>query len=241
MSIKNKCILAVIMICLVSSALIVSDSNTVSADDSSNLKTYDVYATTFEFSDKNNENLNVKWEISYTYNFTQIEEICNTNTFKYTYPYDTGTFYLKEYISDTTTFEPDRTNSETVMIVVEGPSPIITFDSMGGSEVSAVHSPYVLGTPETITEPAAPTRDGYTFNGWYTDPEYNEKFDFSTTVTSDMTLYAKWAPGGGTGGSASLDFMDKYIIPIIAIIAIQAMLIAYFFLVRRKKEDKENN
>ncbi len=42
----------------------------------------------------------------------------------------------------------------------------------------------------TATAPQDPTRDGYTFDGWYLD---GEKYDFSTPVTEDITLVAKWA------------------------------------------------
>ena len=47
-----------------------------------------------------------------------------------------------------------------------------------------------------VSEPAAPTRDGYTFLGWYTAE--GEKWDFAKdVVTADMTLYAKWSAVGG--------------------------------------------
>lgn len=59
-----------------------------------------------------------------------------------------------------------------------------------------------------IAKPADPTREGYTFAGWYTDEACTEAYDFSVAVTADMTLYAKWVknavnPGGngGNGGS----------------------------------------
>lgn len=44
----------------------------------------------------------------------------------------------------------------------------------------------------SITKPADPTREGYTFAGWYTDEACTEAYDFSAAVTADMTLYAKW-------------------------------------------------
>lgn len=60
----------------------------------------------------------------------------------------------------------------------------------------------------SIAKPADPTREGYTFAGWYTDEACTEAYDFSVAVTADMTLYAKWVknavnPGGngGNGGS----------------------------------------
>ena len=43
------------------------------------------------------------------------------------------------------------------------------------------------------TEPAAPKKTGYTFDGWYLD-EAEEPFSFDTTITSDITLTAKWSP-----------------------------------------------
>ena len=37
-----------------------------------------------------------------------------------------------------------------------------------------------------------PTVEGYTFDGWYADAAYTTKFDFSTSITGDTTVYAKW-------------------------------------------------
>lgn len=56
----------------------------------------------------------------------------------------------------------------------------------------------------SITKPADPTREGYTFAGWYTDEACTEAYDFSVAVTADMTLYAKWVKNEtSTPGSAS--------------------------------------
>ncbi len=59
----------------------------------------------------------------------------------------------------------------------------------------------------SITKPADPTREGYTFAGWYTDEAYTEEYKFDAAVTADMTLYAKWVKNavnpGGNGGSGS--------------------------------------
>lgn len=59
----------------------------------------------------------------------------------------------------------------------------------------------------SIAKPADPTREGYTFAGWYTDEACTEAYDFSVAVTADMTLYAKWVKNavnpGGNGGSGS--------------------------------------
>lgn len=41
--------------------------------------------------------------------------------------------------------------------------------------------------------PSLPTREGYRLEGWYSNSELTIPYDFMTPVTSDMTLYAKWA------------------------------------------------
>lgn len=64
----------------------------------------------------------------------------------------------------------------------------VTFDSQGGSAVRPQKVTY--GGP--ATEPAAPTRAGYTFTGWYTDPAATTSYDFATPVTGRLTLYAGW-------------------------------------------------
>lgn len=67
---------------------------------------------------------------------------------------------------------------------------LVSFNSMGGSAVQSQS----VADGEKATEPAAPTKDGYTFDGWYSDLDLTDAWDFSTdTVESDMMLYAKWS------------------------------------------------
>lgn len=40
--------------------------------------------------------------------------------------------------------------------------------------------------------PGTPERDGYAFNGWYSDPECNQAWNFTTAITGERTLYAGW-------------------------------------------------
>lgn len=54
-----------------------------------------------------------------------------------------------------------------------------------------------------ITKPADPTREGYTFAGWYTDEACTEAYDFSVAVTADMTLYAKWTKNEASSSGTS--------------------------------------
>ena len=46
---------------------------------------------------------------------------------------------------------------------------------------------------DKVSVPAAPTKVGHNFAGWYTDSELTNKFDFSTPITSSITLYQKWS------------------------------------------------
>lgn len=47
---------------------------------------------------------------------------------------------------------------------------------------------------KTAAKPEDPTADGWKFKGWYISDDYiGEPFDFTTAITRDTTLYAKWA------------------------------------------------
>lgn len=109
------------------------------------------------------------------------------------------------------------------ILEVEGNLYTVTFDSNGGSKIRSKR----VGENGNVIKPNNPTREGYTFLGWY----YNdEEFDFNTKITSDITLTAKWEeiteeePGegnsGGQGGgsqgpvnvtSISLNFKTIYL------------------------------
>lgn len=80
----------------------------------------------------------------------------------------------------------------------------VAFNSNGGS---ACDTKFVATADGKLVKPADPTRDGYTFGGWYTDEACMQAYDFSTPVTADLTLYAKWTKNavnpGGNGGAGS--------------------------------------
>lgn len=80
----------------------------------------------------------------------------------------------------------------------------VAFNSNGGS---ACDTKFVATADGKLVKPVDPTRDGYTFGGWYTDEACTQAYDFSTPVTADLTLYAKWTKNavnpGGNGGSGS--------------------------------------
>ena len=66
----------------------------------------------------------------------------------------------------------------------------ITFDSKGGTDVAA-QTDLMYG--DHVAEPPAPTREGYTFCGWYFDENCQNPFDFETVIVDgSTTLYARW-------------------------------------------------
>lgn len=66
----------------------------------------------------------------------------------------------------------------------------VTFDSQGGSSVSA----QTVAEGEKATQPTAPTKEGVVFGGWYSETDYTHAWDFEkNVVTTDITLYARWA------------------------------------------------
>ncbi len=66
----------------------------------------------------------------------------------------------------------------------------VTFDSQGGSSVAPITGIADGGTAGTLP---VPTRDGFTFGGWFPDKSEDE-FKSDTPVTCDITVYAAWIP-----------------------------------------------
>ena len=106
----------------------------------------------------------------------------------------------------------------------EGESFTVTFASNGGQfHTTDGDTPTYSATVQSgqkVTKPTDPTKNIYTFTsgnsdptvtkyvfiGWYSDSELKKRFDFSTTITEDKTLYAKWqtiAKSGITIGSGN--------------------------------------
>ena len=96
----------------------------------------------------------------------------------------------------------------------------ITFNSNDGTSVA----PQNVNAGEKLKEPTpAPTREGFTFDGWYEDSTFSTKFNFDTPITDNMTLYAKWTENKYTltfdanGGSGTMtpvtDLTGEYTLP----------------------------
>lgn len=64
----------------------------------------------------------------------------------------------------------------------------VSFDSDGGSNINNV----VVEEGNSVQIPNTPTKNDYSFMGWYMDKELTTLYDFNTKVCNDITLYAKW-------------------------------------------------
>ncbi len=69
----------------------------------------------------------------------------------------------------------------------------VTYNANGGQLIGGAATDTVQITyNDTTYEPSDPTRNGYEFTGWYTDPNAGSRFNFNTKVTNNITLYAGW-------------------------------------------------
>ena len=87
-----------------------------------------------------------------------------------------------------------REKTESINELVVGTEYTITFDSKGGSAVQPVKA----SAGAAIPAPAAPTKDGFVFAGWYESTDggvtlSDTAFSFSYMPARVFTLYAKWA------------------------------------------------
>ena len=117
----------------------------------------------------------------------------------------------------------DMTENRTVYAIWEDIPVVtytVTFDVNGGTSVASQN----VNAGEKATEPTpAPTKEGFTFDGWYEDATLNTKFDFNTQIVSEITLYAKWIENkytltfdanGGTGSmTPKTDLTGEYTLP----------------------------
>ena len=69
-------------------------------------------------------------------------------------------------------------------------------------------------------ESIIPVRDGYTFVGWYINPDFTTAFDFKTEITADVNLYALWTKNGVDLVNVTFDYdyygvtLDSYTYPV---------------------------
>lgn len=67
----------------------------------------------------------------------------------------------------------------------------VTFNA-GADDVTGMPAMQLVFRGGKVTEPTAPSREGYTFTGWYTDASCTTLYDFARNVSAKLELYAGW-------------------------------------------------
>ncbi len=122
--------------------------------------------------------------------------ITSDNQFTYTAGIDkSGADSFKYKVKDGDDYYSDE---HTVNIDIEQATFTVTFDKNGGSDLSSANKTVTYG--ETYGDLATVSREGYTFDGWYTASTGGSKIEAGTTVTitEDQTLYAQWTAKNNT-------------------------------------------
>ena len=87
------------------------------------------------------------------------------------------------------TFPYDVTKAQTLYAKWEKNKYTVQFDTDGGTAVGDM-------TVSVIEQSPVTTREGYTFDGWYTEAAFVNRVTFPYDVTKAQTLYAKWTQNG---------------------------------------------
>ncbi len=136
---------------------------------------------------------------------------------KPTDPTQTGYAFLGWY-DGTTLFDFNTVITANITLTAkwEAINRTVTFNSDGGSDVSQ----QIVLDGSKATKPTNPTKEGFTFDGWY---DGTVLFNFNTAITSDITLIAKWTPitykvtfnsdGGSNVDNQIVDYNGKAIKP----------------------------
>ena len=147
-------------------------------------------------------NLVAKWDINqYTVKFVSEHGSFEDQTIEHGKPIDTDKLTIPEvegytfdgwYTDATRTKEFDFstpiTSNTTVYARWTAKDYEVSFITEHGKTPTSQNVPY----NETATDPGKLSAEGYTFIGWYADEAHKTKFDFSTPITGDTKVYAKW-------------------------------------------------
>ncbi|MBS4174270.1 InlB B-repeat-containing protein [Bacillus sp. FJAT-49736] len=186
------------------------------------------FLSAYDFNQEVTSNLNLvaKWKINnYTVTFdsnggsTVTNKIAEYNT-KISAPevptrtgYSFVNWFKDREFTQVWKFNTDKvTNDTTLYAKWEKQSYTVHFDTNGGSNVTDETVEY----HEKATKPTDPVKEGYTFDGWYTDINFLSVYDFNQEVTSTLNLVAKWKINNYTvtfdsnGGSTVTNKIAEY-------------------------------
>lgn len=112
---------------------------------------------------------------------SRIDEPPHTTREGYTF----AGWYKDGAFTDKVTFPYEVTAEQTLYAKWNKNTYTVHFDTDGGTAVDDMIVSEIEQSPVT-------TKDGYTFDGWYTDKAFKNEVAFPYEVTEPLTLYAKW-------------------------------------------------
>lgn len=163
--------------------------------------------TQIEKGSKENFTLHAKWiPVEYTIEYELYGGVNNPDN-PLSYNIETETFTLLEptfasfdfegwfndalYLSQVTQIQKGSTGNRKFYAKWKDASYSIDYELYGGKNNDNNPSSYYKGTTEL--ELYHPSRDGYNFDGWYLDANFENKIDSITSdLSGDLTLHAKW-------------------------------------------------
>ena len=107
-------------------------------------------------------------------------------------------FAIDKATGDMTLYAKWTKNQDPTPTPVPSPSPspspstdtyTVSFNANGHGSAPASQS---VNAGEKVVEPKDPSATGWIFGGWYTDVACTAKYNFSSAVNANITLYAKW-------------------------------------------------
>ena len=144
--------------------------------------------------------------VSKSSGITLNEQVTVTMTADPGYSFQSGTITIgnqEEQTISTTESTHTICGPTTITATWKPDTHTVTFDANGHGTAPNEQS---VDYNEKVEEPEAPTANGYTFGGWYTDAECTNAWTFNTdVVTEDLTLYAKW-----TATEYTITYNDLY-------------------------------
>lgn len=100
-----------------------------------------------------------------------------------------GWYENGDYIGDVFDFEKTQITHDITLTARWAQAFTVKFDANGHGAAPADQTVEINGK---AAKPTDPTDGDYSFQGWYTTAECSTTFDFSTPITGDTTVYAKW-------------------------------------------------
>lgn len=106
---------------------------------------------------------------------------------------------------------------------------VISFETNGGRRIKDITVKYGA----VAEAPDAPEKEGYVFEGWYTDEDLTQEFEFGSPITSNIKLYAKWSETPAEDPNVGL------IVGLcVGGVAVVGIAVGVALIVRKKKNEK---